>query len=86
MVVKDAQSSLTMLKSWKTANVFLVDVLKQTQSELPHWLWKYGYPTDIDKYEKELVRTIQFALTDFSSKCNRQKCILLNISWTPIWP
>lgn len=74
MVAKDAQSSLTTLKSWKTIYVFLVDALKQTQSELPHWLWRYEYPTDIDKYEKELIRTIQFVLTNFSSKCNRQKC------------
>ncbi|KAG1444343.1 hypothetical protein G6F46_012529 [Rhizopus delemar] len=76
MVVKDAQSSLTTLKSWKTAYIFLVDALKQTQSELPHWLWKYEYPTNIDKYEKELIRTVQFVLTDFSSKCNRQRSVL----------
>ncbi|KAI8095318.1 hypothetical protein BDF21DRAFT_393650 [Thamnidium elegans] len=52
MIVKYAQSSLTTVKSWKTAYIFLIDALKQTQSELPHWLWKYEYPTDIDKYKK----------------------------------
>jgi hypothetical protein len=57
MVVQNAQSSLTTFKSWKIAHVFLVDAfLKQTQSELPRWLWKYEYPADIDQYEKNLSK------------------------------
>ncbi|KAF9968609.1 hypothetical protein BGZ73_009196 [Actinomortierella ambigua] len=67
-----AQQSLLTLKGFKTAFKFLCEALEKPYREMPSFLWKFDAASQgLSKEETQLINVVQFVLTDFSSKCNR---------------
>ncbi|ORZ02273.1 hypothetical protein BCR43DRAFT_559253 [Syncephalastrum racemosum] len=42
--------------------------LKQSEEELPAWLWSRRLSSNVDDYETQIIKAIRFVLTDFASK------------------
>lgn len=66
-----AQQSLSTLKQFSIAYQSLHSSLAVSYDDLPRSLWTFPLPSDISMSEKQLINTMRFVLTDFSSKCNR---------------
>ncbi|KAI9032505.1 hypothetical protein CLU79DRAFT_680166, partial [Phycomyces nitens] len=45
-------------------------------NELLQFIWSYKCPDKTDENEQSLIRTMQFVLTDFCSKCNRKSSVI----------
>ncbi|KAG0172095.1 hypothetical protein DFQ30_011214 [Apophysomyces sp. BC1015] len=64
-----AQASLVYLKSFPTALELIMDALDKSVLSLSAFLWTYKVEAEMD--EEQLIKIMQFVLTDWAGKCNR---------------
>lgn len=63
-----AQASLASLKFFKNAFDLLKSALEKPRTSLPKYLWSQSIHTDME--EEQIIKIIQFTLTDIAGKCN----------------
>lgn len=68
----DEQASLANLKLFANAYDFLLLALDKSLDELPRFVWAFEVQTNT---EKQIVKIIQFILTDFAGKCHQSNFI-----------